>query len=1395
MNRKNHELDEALAKLGHNGRYGQGVEFGNVADIDESQMMLRIPFASGERRDGVGDLLEISGIDCSRHRLNPVVLFDHAKDVFEPIALAENPKTKAYTVLLDPVNKTATLDAYFYQGNNEHGLFCEQLFDLAAKRYIRAGSIGYQVIRAQAIAPDYQTGTPQGLHLQKVLMLEGSLVVMPANQDTVRKALCLSKVCGKPLSPVLVKSLSPYAGPRKAQMGYEGRKGGSTPIYEVNDGDRMTMRYPNGRSFTVNTLGEGDPVRNMQDEQAMRLLDEANTYGEGADDSPRPRVQDRPIGKDGLPAIIDNRTQKAMQESIPGGRASGRSPRKFDPYEIGLGLKAEMEHTGDPKVAVEIAMDHLAENPRYYSALAASGVEGEKMAVAPGVGMGSRVRVDATPEFRRDMERHAQQQGWTPNQVQDYIGHAQIGTVVHLEPQEADNFGIDYVTDDQERVEADTDRYDVTLYQGNGKDMDPNVVPDTANSGPADFAMKAIPAGTAVDFPVQAKPHSHQPYTDEQGKPVGGGTNRVLAHDVSDEDWNSGHARVSVVYEDDETGDPTNSRQFRASELVEKGKAPGVKSIPAIRRARLKELRASRKSPTSPLSETKIPPPKAKPGWVDQKGKYDAVPDNTVVTRQHDGFSPKRRMRVMERPQDNPLTRSASQMSAEALGHLHDAIDAEHAQMASGERDHPRISLENLDEPGTGDYVPENELKGEDGQSFGVKAKITEFGNVDEGTSRQFRDQYGVPDNRPEVGKKPGRTNAQTVYRNSSEIYSDLQGGHIHNEHDLTRRGVAKRDLQEDFDTMVEDSVHYHDRDDLSSEHKVERMLKPEARGEIEYATGVDFSKRIKSLRLHYRAKALGRKAVDDFELEHDPSDDPYPGEENLEAWNDWDQEEWDEDAKDPNRFAEPSTPGRPSNTETNRRAQVAQQDTVNIRGKGIDETNEEVAWDPRMRITARRPMDARLTDPEIAIDPIHTQRTNPELPTAENLLDDSLKALGIKAVPPLTEDESADADNLGLQVIDIDAVLDEVEANEIVDQLGHVEQKAVPPTEDQLDEYGLGNGEGIYLIDADEVDEVEGPDIAISPPPVEADYAMEMEEKAAKWRKPMAGDRVRIDDAPVTYGPEAVVYDASDEFETDVIPRGRMREMTVSDGELKDEAGQSYGEQKAVRKPQAGQPVHVNTQGQYYPAEVVEPLQSARTVVGIDRGDGTVAEIAPLDTSLKDESGQSYGEQKAVLPPAKPSQRPRNRSGDRNLVGDRLGHLDRVQARREARAPQPAPGQGNGGGDVSPPPQKNIKAIDKRIVDTYQDTTVPGDQLRQEAAELGLPRPSDDTPFEVGSQSDYYHTMRRGGEVLDARRGEIELPEPAEEDVAQRADRLNREAAGGEYKRIKAIRELYRRK
>jgi len=51
------------------------------------------------------------------------------------------------------------------------------------------------------------------------------------------------------------------------------------------------------------------------------------------------------------------------------GKHKGVPDEKFDPKELEMGIDVEKEHTDNPAIAKEIAKDHLAELPDYYTRL------------------------------------------------------------------------------------------------------------------------------------------------------------------------------------------------------------------------------------------------------------------------------------------------------------------------------------------------------------------------------------------------------------------------------------------------------------------------------------------------------------------------------------------------------------------------------------------------------------------------------------------------------------------------------------------------------------------------------------------------------------------------------------------------------------------------------------------------------------------------------------------------------------------------------------------------------------------------------------------------------------------------------------------------------------------
>ncbi len=68
-------------------------------------------------------------------------------------------------------------------------------------------------------------------------------------------------------------------------------------------------------------------------------------------------------------------TEGKINEAKKKKEAVADHPNQFHPQEVRMGIKVELEHTDDLDKAKKIALDHLRENPFYYTALKLAGVE------------------------------------------------------------------------------------------------------------------------------------------------------------------------------------------------------------------------------------------------------------------------------------------------------------------------------------------------------------------------------------------------------------------------------------------------------------------------------------------------------------------------------------------------------------------------------------------------------------------------------------------------------------------------------------------------------------------------------------------------------------------------------------------------------------------------------------------------------------------------------------------------------------------------------------------------------------------------------------------------------------------------------------------------------------
>lgn len=104
--------------------------------------------------------------------------------------------------------------------------------------------------------------------------------------------------------------------------------------------------------------------------------DTPNAFG---DNSEKSKNKTRKVATQAGYTVIDNDVRNISEDKIPGGLAQGMTLRdiankhKIDiddlVSEFRKGIKAEMEHTTDVNISKEITLDHLFEDPKYYTKL------------------------------------------------------------------------------------------------------------------------------------------------------------------------------------------------------------------------------------------------------------------------------------------------------------------------------------------------------------------------------------------------------------------------------------------------------------------------------------------------------------------------------------------------------------------------------------------------------------------------------------------------------------------------------------------------------------------------------------------------------------------------------------------------------------------------------------------------------------------------------------------------------------------------------------------------------------------------------------------------------------------------------------------------------------------
>jgi len=147
------------------------------------------------------------------------------------------------------------------------------------------------------------------------------------------------------------------------------------------DEEVLMSQYPQDAVDTEEYEDEGDDdefidmIAKAEEEEAGKYTknyDFPGGLGEGDDEEEAPEDYEDP---DMFDAYGMDASEGKLREGKKKKEKKELHPNQIHPQELRMGIKVEMEHTDEIDKAKKIALDHLAENPFYYTALQLSGIE------------------------------------------------------------------------------------------------------------------------------------------------------------------------------------------------------------------------------------------------------------------------------------------------------------------------------------------------------------------------------------------------------------------------------------------------------------------------------------------------------------------------------------------------------------------------------------------------------------------------------------------------------------------------------------------------------------------------------------------------------------------------------------------------------------------------------------------------------------------------------------------------------------------------------------------------------------------------------------------------------------------------------------------------------------
>lgn len=166
--------------------------------------------------------------------------------------------------------------------------------------------------------------------------------------------------------------------------------------------DEVESEMENGNSYAEAIANVAAKYNMSEDELANKVPEEsvgdkayADDYGDGFDEAKDGgedvktneeeeildmlnKIEQEKAGEEAVMSQYDPMEEEELNEGRKKKKKDIKTelhPNQIHPQELRMGIKVELEHTDEIDVAKQIALDHLAENPFYYTALKLAGVE------------------------------------------------------------------------------------------------------------------------------------------------------------------------------------------------------------------------------------------------------------------------------------------------------------------------------------------------------------------------------------------------------------------------------------------------------------------------------------------------------------------------------------------------------------------------------------------------------------------------------------------------------------------------------------------------------------------------------------------------------------------------------------------------------------------------------------------------------------------------------------------------------------------------------------------------------------------------------------------------------------------------------------------------------------